>query len=308
MAALTASGAEVVCVSPWKPGAAVEHRHVSLDGSLIYKALTTLKLSALLLQLRPDVVVSESALAPLSFNKYRLYHMIHDAKFATAHGRKFSRLAHLVNFLSARLAKGVVTVSNSERERIAKSLLLPQDRIFVSYNGLSQIWFDLPKSAPKLYDVLYVSNFAPHKGHLNLLAVLNGLGLKVAFVGSDLGSLGAVQAYASAAGIDVTFFQNLSEAELVELYDASKCFAFPSELEGFGIPLLEARARGVPVVANDIPIFRELCLTVGGAVVDFHDRAAAQRAIVEATRGGNQAVDLSSFAWPRIAESLFERL
>lgn len=308
MAALVASGADVVCVSPWKPSAAVEHRHVSLDGSLIHKALITFKLSALLLGLKPDVVVSESALAPLSFNRYRLYHMIHDAKFATAHGRKFSRLAHFVNFLSARLAKGVLTVSNSERERIAKSLLLAEDRIFVSYNGLSQVWFEPSKSAQKLYDVLYVSNFASHKGHLNLLAVLEGLGLKVAFVGSDLGSLGAVRSYASAAGINVTFFQNLSEADLVELYDASKCFAFPSELEGFGIPLLEARARGVPVVANDIPIFRELCLTTGGEVVDFNDRTAARRAIVEAARGDKQAVDLSSFAWPRIAESLFDRL
>ncbi|MEK7732697.1 MAG: glycosyltransferase, partial [Planctomycetota bacterium] len=40
--------------------------------------------------------------------------------------------------------------------------------------------------------------------------------------------------------------------------DAADLFIFPSFYEGFGIPILEAWKRGVPVVASDIPVFHEI--------------------------------------------------
>ena len=43
------------------------------------------------------------------------------------------------------------------------------------------------------------------------------------------------------------------------LYKNAKLFVFPSQYEGFGIPLLEAMAIGCPVLASDISIFREIC-------------------------------------------------
>jgi glycosyltransferase involved in cell wall biosynthesis len=57
----------------------------------------------------------------------------------------------------------------------------------------------------------------------------------------------------------------LSEAELYGLYAGAKAFVYPSLVEGFGLPLLEAMAAGVPVVASDIPVFRE----VGGDAAIF---------------------------------------
>jgi glycosyltransferase involved in cell wall biosynthesis len=56
----------------------------------------------------------------------------------------------------------------------------------------------------------------------------------------------------------VRFVQDVTERELRALYHLSDLFAYPSFVEGFGLPLLEAMAAGVPVIASDIDSVREL--------------------------------------------------
>ena len=53
-------------------------------------------------------------------------------------------------------------------------------------------------------------------------------------------------------------WNDVSDAELEFLYQNASALVFPSLAEGFGIPLIEAINRGVPVVASDLPIFREI--------------------------------------------------
>ncbi len=49
---------------------------------------------------------------------------------------------------------------------------------------------------------------------------------------------------------DVRFLGWVDDAELEGLYAAARCFVFPSLYEGFGLPVLEAMARGVPVACS----------------------------------------------------------
>jgi glycosyltransferase involved in cell wall biosynthesis len=57
---------------------------------------------------------------------------------------------------------------------------------------------------------------------------------------------------------------HVSDAELVSLYQRAVALVFPSTYEGFGLPLLEAMSRGLPIVAWDIPVTREV---VGDAAI-----------------------------------------
>jgi glycosyltransferase involved in cell wall biosynthesis len=60
---------------------------------------------------------------------------------------------------------------------------------------------------------------------------------------------------------DYTFFENPDDDTLAELYSSADIFAFPSHIEGYGLPPLEAMACGTPVVTTD-------CLGVRDFVID----------------------------------------
>jgi glycosyltransferase involved in cell wall biosynthesis len=68
-------------------------------------------------------------------------------------------------------------------------------------------------------------------------------------------------------------FRGLTDIEVAQLYGAADALLFPTLEEGFGLPVIEAFASGLPVVASDIPVVREVA---GGAAVlaDPRDPAA----------------------------------
>jgi len=69
---------------------------------------------------------------------------------------------------------------------------------------------------------------------------------------------------------DVIFLGYVEEKDLMELYSGADLFGFLSFYEGFGLPPLEAMACGVPVIASDIPVFREV-LDKAALLVDLQN-------------------------------------
>jgi glycosyltransferase involved in cell wall biosynthesis len=84
-----------------------------------------------------------------------------------------------------------------------------------------------------------------------------------------------LRARAAAAGVaeDVRLLGALTTAELEGLYAVADCLVLPTLHEGFGLPVIEAMARSLPVACSDIPALREVA---GEAALYFDPRDAAQ--------------------------------
>ena len=67
-------------------------------------------------------------------------------------------------------------------------------------------------------------------------------------------------------------FNDLSDTSLEHAYNHASSLVFPSYVEGFGLPLVEAMQRGLPAMGSDIPIFRE----IGGEFMAYFDLAEPQ--------------------------------
>ncbi|WP_158850675.1 glycosyltransferase family 4 protein [Saccharothrix deserti] len=101
--------------------------------------------------------------------------------------------------------------------------------------------------------------------------------------------------------------------ELADLYDRASAYAFPTLFEGFGLPVLEAMARGCPVVGSDIPVLHE----VGGDDMAYFD-PREPAAIATSVRKVVSDVDLqtamaaaglkraATFTWQRTADATAE--
>lgn len=117
---------------------------------------------------------------------------------------------------------------------------------------------------------------------------------------------------------DVRFAGWVEPAELEGLYEAAALVAFPSLAEGFGLPVLEAMRRGVPVLCSNIETLREVA---GDAalLVDPESTAEIAAALGRLAGGGEESERLreagprraAEFSWQRSAErhlAAYERL
>lgn len=59
-------------------------------------------------------------------------------------------------------------------------------------------------------------------------------------------------------GKRIFWLEGISDEYLDKVYSVSKCLIAASEAEGFGLPLIEAAQHGLPIIARDIPVFREV--------------------------------------------------
>lgn len=105
------------------------------------------------------------------------------------------------------------------------------------------------------------------------------------------------------------FLDYVPDPDLEGLWRVADCAAFPTLGEGFGLPLLEALHRGVPVACSDIPVLRE----VGGELPFYfvpHDERSAAAAILAALGDGSRAAagraHAATYSWERAAHGTFE--
>jgi len=116
----------------------------------------------------------------------------------------------------------------------------------------------------------------------------------------------------------VTELPACSDAELSTWLKHAQALLFPSFAEGYGIPLVEALSIGVPVIASDLPAFRE----IAGEIPDYRDpldglgwidciKAFAETASPERTAQLRRLASFSAPSWSthfQVVEEFMERL
>lgn len=206
---------------------------------------------------------------------------LHDVIYAT-HPEAHTRLMRLgLRFLvplSARSADRVIAVSEAAAGEIRRVLDVPRDRIDVVQEGGRTPGPATPerelRSRLELGDaqlVLSVSARRPHKNLNRLLEAFAGLpeGPLLVLPGYATPFDDALGGYIARLGLEgrVRLLGWVSDADLEGLYGAARCFAFPSLAEGFGLPVLEAMQRGVPVACSQASSLPE----VAGDAVRYFD-------------------------------------
>lgn len=190
---------------------------------------------------------------------------------------------HALVALAARRAHRIIAVSAAGRDEIVAELGIDRGLIDVVSNGARP-----PKASPqpdaareryRLDERRIVLSVATNLPHKNLPALIQALAvidpqqrplLVFAGHGTDDETLRA-EAVAAGVGKDVRLLGGLSVDELDSLYALADCLVLPTLHEGFGLPVLEAMGRGVPVACSDISALREVA---GDAAVYFNPHAS----------------------------------
>jgi len=165
--------------------------------------------------------------------------------------------------------------------------------------------------------ILFVGNVEPKKNLPTLLRAFaalkrDGLPHELVIAGKRGWKCRAVFRLPRELGIEasVRFLGYVEESDLAGLYGASELFVFPSLVEGFGLPPLEAMACGVPVITSDAEALLE---TTGDAAehvpaLDAEALAEAMRRVLgdpalrERMRAAG-AARAAQFTWERTAEA-----
>lgn len=165
---------------------------------------------------------------------------------------------------ACRCADRVIAVSEYTKQEIMHYYHTPESKIDVVYQGCDPVFsqeieegkLQEVKARYQLPDkfVLYVGSIEERK---NLMLVAKAMAelnrraaIHVVAVGRRTAYVDQIQDFLKAQGIDhlFHFYHQVPYADLPSFYKWASTFAYPSRIEGFGIPLLEAISSGVPAI------------------------------------------------------------
>jgi glycosyltransferase involved in cell wall biosynthesis len=190
--------------------------------------------------------------------------------------------------LAAHRSHRVMADSASTRDDIVHYIKVPASKVDIVPLGLGATPTMPPmdeaetRARHDLGDRQYVLSVSAKRPHKNLLRLLDALAALPAqrrpvlvVPGYPTWHERALREHAEALGVtaDVRFPSWVSESELEGLYAAAACFAFPSLYEGFGMPVLEAMRRGIPVACSNCSSLPEVA---GDAALMFDPERPAE--------------------------------
>jgi glycosyltransferase involved in cell wall biosynthesis len=237
-------------------------------------------------------------------------------------------------WISARRSRRIVTVSENSRRDIIEAYRINPDHVRVVRHGVEPAFFGLKENeeygagllrhagVPECRYLLAVSTVHPHKNWMRLLEAYEHLAAEgrtehlviVGLAGKAWHEVqGRLNEERFRGRVHLLGWQ--PRPVLIALFRFAEALVFPSTFEGFGMPVAEALAAGIPVVCSDIAPLREIAdgaahffePNSSPALADalremFCDRALREQYVA---RGLEKAI---GFTWSRAAEQTLEVL
>ncbi len=235
-----------------------------------------------------DLVYSPDFTAPPAWRVPRVV-TVHDLAFLIHPEHTPARLrSYLQRTVPQQVASAqrVIVVSETTKRDLIERLGVREEKIVVVPNGVDERFFAASPlteanretlNLPKEY-LLTVGTVEPRKNHVTLFAALRLLELRIDMPLIVAGRRGwDVEPIVEAAGDlvrkgRVQFVDYVPEPLLPGLYAGAAAVIYPSWYEGFGLPVLEGLAAGVPTVTSDAPALVE----VGGGATIVTNAASAE--------------------------------
>ena len=217
---------------------------------------------------------------------------VHDFfyEFMAEHGARQAGLAARyftwITRVAFRKSRSIITVSHAVEEEAQRRYPSTRATIRAVHNGVASPGDASERSdaAARPFTILYIAKLMSFKGQLEALRAFERLadtGARLVYHGFENDTDFVQQLDArireSSCRDRITRTPYRPDATLAQLYAGADAVLFLSAYEGFGLPVVEAQAHGIPVVCSDIPVLRE----VGGAGALYVDRANPE-AVAEA--------------------------
>jgi glycosyltransferase involved in cell wall biosynthesis len=286
-----------------------------------------LRLTRQLKRARLDLMHFTNFNVPLTYRDPFVVTM-HDLTLYDYQGRsRLSRIKvmpmRLVVRHGARHSRAILTISEHQKRLLTTALGTPADKIRVVYEAADARFKPLSAVTVAAFRkrvgltgpfVMYTGQWRQHKNLVRLLKAFKRVSRQHV---ADLVLVGkkdpafpiipeTIERLKLADRVHMTGF--VDDADLPLYYNAATVFAFPSLVEGFGLPPLEAMASGTPVVASNAAPMPEI---LGEAAEYFNPRStkAIEEALLKVLRSPRRqrqlstagAVQAKTYSWRRTA-------
>lgn len=188
---------------------------------------------------------------------------VHDLSFLIFpknHNKLFNLYYYYIVKISLNNADIIVADSLNTKKDIIRFYNIPKDKIKVVYLGVNNLFFE-PKTKKRLIKDKYFFSITTHLERKNIFSILKVLAKNKTlhdFKYLIVGNIDKIQFKKLNMEIEklnlkdrIILFGYASEEELINLYQNTEFFIYPSFYEGFGLPVIEAMACKCPVITSN---------------------------------------------------------